>query len=171
MPRVREARRFVRVKNLRRRPGSQNETAIRCRSILFLRDCHADMWARTWVGADTAQIPSVRSLRAWPPHERSFWRDRSRSSRLRPCSNWEQAGSWSVTIHSLPAERTARRTGALRHAVPAIFQYREFAAAGGLMSYGGNLTDNYRLTGVYVGGYSRARSPPTCRSCSPRKSS
>jgi putative tryptophan/tyrosine transport system substrate-binding protein len=39
----------------------------------------------------------------------------------------------------------------LRHAVPAIFQYREFFAAGGLMSYGGSLTDVYRQAGVYVG--------------------
>jgi len=37
------------------------------------------------------------------------------------------------------------------HAVPTIFAYREFAAAGGLMSYGGSLTDAYRLTGVYTG--------------------
>jgi ABC-type uncharacterized transport system substrate-binding protein len=40
---------------------------------------------------------------------------------------------------------------ALRHAVPAIFQYREFAAAGGLMSYGGNIADAIRLAGVYTG--------------------
>jgi len=40
---------------------------------------------------------------------------------------------------------------AVHHAVPAIFENREFAAAGGLMSYGGNLADGYRLTGVYVG--------------------
>jgi putative ABC transport system substrate-binding protein len=40
---------------------------------------------------------------------------------------------------------------ALRNAVPAIFQWREFAAAGGLMSYGGNLTDAYRQVGVYTG--------------------
>jgi putative ABC transport system substrate-binding protein len=39
---------------------------------------------------------------------------------------------------------------ALRHALPAIFQYREFAAAGGLMSYGGSLTDAYRQVGVYT---------------------
>jgi ABC-type uncharacterized transport system substrate-binding protein len=39
----------------------------------------------------------------------------------------------------------------VRHAVPAIYQYRQFAAAGGLMSYGGSLTDSYRLTGVYTG--------------------
>ena len=39
----------------------------------------------------------------------------------------------------------------LRHAVPAIYQLREFAAAGGLMSYGASLTDAYRLVGVYTG--------------------
>src|SRR5262249_20250140 len=39
----------------------------------------------------------------------------------------------------------------LRHAVPAIFLYREFVAAGGLMSYGGDLADNFRLVGVYTG--------------------
>jgi putative ABC transport system substrate-binding protein len=40
---------------------------------------------------------------------------------------------------------------ALRHAVPTIYQNREFAAAGGLMSYGGSLTDQYRQVGVYTG--------------------
>jgi ABC-type uncharacterized transport system substrate-binding protein len=36
------------------------------------------------------------------------------------------------------------------HAVPAIYQFREFAAAGGLMSYGTNLADAYRQVGVYA---------------------
>jgi putative ABC transport system substrate-binding protein len=40
---------------------------------------------------------------------------------------------------------------ALRHAVPTIFQFREFAAAGGLMSYGGSQTESYRLAGIYAG--------------------
>jgi putative tryptophan/tyrosine transport system substrate-binding protein len=40
---------------------------------------------------------------------------------------------------------------AVRHAVPAVFENREFAAAGGLMSYGGSQSDGYRMTGVYVG--------------------
>ena len=40
---------------------------------------------------------------------------------------------------------------ALRHAMPAIYQFREFAAAGGLMSYGANLNDAHRLAGVYTG--------------------
>ena len=39
----------------------------------------------------------------------------------------------------------------LRHAVPAIYEFRAFAAAGGLMSYGGSITDLYRLAGVYAG--------------------
>jgi putative tryptophan/tyrosine transport system substrate-binding protein len=34
--------------------------------------------------------------------------------------------------------------------MPAIFENCSFAAAGGLASYGGNLIDSYRLTGVYV---------------------
>ncbi len=38
-----------------------------------------------------------------------------------------------------------------RHAVPAIFDRREFAEVGGLMSYGGSVTDVYRLAGNYVG--------------------
>jgi putative ABC transport system substrate-binding protein len=39
----------------------------------------------------------------------------------------------------------------VRYAVPAAFQYREFAAAGGLLSYGSDFTDSYRLTGIYIG--------------------
>ena len=34
--------------------------------------------------------------------------------------------------------------------MPAVFENREFVAAGGLMSYGGKLTDAYRLAGVYA---------------------
>jgi putative tryptophan/tyrosine transport system substrate-binding protein len=47
----------------------------------------------------------------------------------------------------------------LRHAVPAIFQYRQFVAAGGLMSYGASETDNYRLVGIYVGKILKGEKP------------
>jgi putative ABC transport system substrate-binding protein len=40
---------------------------------------------------------------------------------------------------------------ALAHALPAIYQYRKFAEAGGLMSYSASLTDSHRQLGVYVG--------------------
>jgi len=39
---------------------------------------------------------------------------------------------------------------AIRHRVPAINQYPEFTTAGGLMSYGGNITESYRLAGIRV---------------------
>ena len=38
-----------------------------------------------------------------------------------------------------------------RHSVPTIYFVREFAVAGGLMSYGTSLSDSYRLVGVYIG--------------------
>ena len=40
---------------------------------------------------------------------------------------------------------------ALSYRLPAMYQYREFAAAGGLVSYSGSITDAYRVAGVYAG--------------------
>jgi len=48
---------------------------------------------------------------------------------------------------------------ALRHAVPAIFQFHAFAAAGGLMSYGGSLADLYHRSGVYTGRVLKGEKP------------
>jgi ABC-type uncharacterized transport system substrate-binding protein len=46
-----------------------------------------------------------------------------------------------------------------RHAVPAIWQDRDFPAAGGLMSYGSNISDSYRLAGVYTSRVLKGENP------------
>ena len=47
----------------------------------------------------------------------------------------------------------------VRHSLPTIFQYRAFATAGGLMSYGGSVTDSYRLSGIYTGRILKGEKP------------
>ena len=49
------------------------------------------------------------------------------------------------------SQRTQLAALTVRHAVPAISLYREFAAAGGLMSYGSDIGEAYRLAGIYTG--------------------
>jgi len=48
---------------------------------------------------------------------------------------------------------------AARHAVPAIYQGREFVATGGLISYGTSLTTVYRLVGTYAGKILKGANP------------
>jgi putative ABC transport system substrate-binding protein len=43
--------------------------------------------------------------------------------------------------------------------VPTIYQYRKFVVAGGLMSYGGSLTDQYRQIAAYVGRILKGEKP------------
>jgi putative ABC transport system substrate-binding protein len=49
------------------------------------------------------------------------------------------------------SRRAALVALAARHRVPAIFEFRDFADAGGLMTYGTDLADSYRQCGIYVG--------------------
>jgi putative ABC transport system substrate-binding protein len=56
-----------------------------------------------------------------------------------------------VTADPFFLDRTAQVVVlAARHAIPTLYSRREFAAAGGLMSYGPSINDNYRLLGVYA---------------------
>src|SRR5262249_6146083 len=55
------------------------------------------------------------------------------------------------------AEQLAALT--VHHAVPTASEHREFAADGGLLSYGTSLTDAYRLTGIYTGRILKGEKP------------
>jgi putative ABC transport system substrate-binding protein len=59
-------------------------------------------------------------------------------------------------FNSHAAQLAAR---ALAHTMPVIYQFREFAAGGGLMSYGSSLADQYHLVGLYTGRILKGEKP------------
>jgi putative ABC transport system substrate-binding protein len=70
-----------------------------------------------------------------------------------------RAGGLVITGANFAARSEQLGTLALRHAVPAIFVFREFVAAGGLMSYGEGLTERSRLVGIYTGRILKGEKP------------
>jgi ABC-type uncharacterized transport system substrate-binding protein len=72
--------------------------------------------------------------------------------RIFPTLIQQRAGGLVITADTLFSGKSAELAAlASRHSMPTISPYREFPIAGGLMSYGGNVTELYRLVGVYTG--------------------
>ena len=62
-------------------------------------------------------------------------------------------------LNTRSADVSSHLVAALRHAMPAIYQYPEFTAAGGLMSYGGSIKEAFRTVGVYTGRILKGEKP------------
>jgi putative tryptophan/tyrosine transport system substrate-binding protein len=84
----------------------------------------------------------------------------------------QRVGALLVTASPLFTSRREHLIAlAARYAIPTVFQFREFTAAGGLVSYCASVIEGYRQAGVMSAEYSRARSLLSCRSSSPPSSS
>jgi putative ABC transport system substrate-binding protein len=71
-----------------------------------------------------------------------------------------QAGALIIAPDALFISRSEQLAAlTVRHGVPAIAQFRTFAVAGGLMSYGGSFTEGARQVGIYTGRILKGENP------------
>ena len=113
------------------------------------------------------------------PNAETQWRDVQASARAIGQEILVESAKTEAEIDAVFARLVQKRAGALlvdtdaflfsrrdqlvalakQHAVPAIFDRREYTAAGGLMSYGGSVTETYRLAGIYTGRILKGEKP------------
>jgi putative ABC transport system substrate-binding protein len=77
-------------------------------------------------------------------------------------STMAQQGAGALLVCASPLFNSRRQqlvVLAARHSIPAIYEWRDFAEAGGLMSYGTKLADAYRQAGVYAGRILKGEQP------------
>ena len=67
------------------------------------------------------------------------------------------------------SRRTEIATLTIQHSLPAVFEWREFVAAGGLMSFGTSIADAYQQAGVYTGRILKGASPAELPVAEPTK--
>jgi hypothetical protein len=125
----------------------------------------ATAWPLTARAQQSTKLPIVGflgagTLSAWSPWVAAFvqrlrelgWTE-GRTIRLR-------AGGLVISGGQFFNSRSKQLAAlALHHGVPTAFPYREFAAAGGLVSYGTSIVDAYRLAGVYSGRVLKGEKP------------
>ena len=73
-----------------------------------------------------------------------------------------QQGGWPLLVHNDPFFLVLRDqivALAARGAIPALYPVRDFAVAGGLMSYGADFPDSHRQCGIYAGRIVRGEKP------------
>lgn len=73
-----------------------------------------------------------------------------------------QAGAGALVVIGSPLFTSKSRTLitlSARHAIPTIYDLRDYVAAGGLISYSASFTDAYRQAGIYVGRILKGEKP------------